>query len=302
MPWSRREFLRLSALGLLAGALPRSAPARVRSAPFQELRRNVGIFTARGGTIGWLLNRHGALVVDSQFPDTAQVCLDGLQSRGMEALDALINSHHHGDHTAGNPVFRGAARRIVAHERAPELQRRSAAAGGTEAAQVYADTTFEEEWVIEAGDERVRAKHYGPAHTGGDCTIFFENADVVHMGDLIFNRLYPFIDHPGGASVRGWIRLLEAVSAEHSPETIFIFGHGQEGFGVTGGQADILLQRDFLTALLDAARTAIDAGRSRDEATALDRLPGFPDHVPPGARITLAHALGAAYDELGLEP
>jgi cyclase len=299
MTWTRRSFIRTSSFALLAGAVPRSLSAMpLRSADFAELRRGVGTFTARGGTIGWLVRRDAAVLVDSQFPDTASQCLAGLESRDALPLDALINSHHHGDHTAGNPVFREAARLIVAHERVPVLQREAAARSGTEADQVYADSTFADEWAVDAGDERVRARHYGPAHTGGDCTIHFERADVVHMGDLVFNRLYPFIDRPGGASIQGWIRLLEAVAGEHGPDTLYIFGHGRQGFGVTGDRADVLLQRDFLSAVLELARRGIDAGRSREELTRATSLPAFPDHVPPSERLSLGAALGVAYDEL----
>jgi hypothetical protein len=35
------------------------------------LRNNVGIFTERGGTIGFLLSKDGIVVIDSQFPDTS---------------------------------------------------------------------------------------------------------------------------------------------------------------------------------------------------------------------------------------
>jgi cyclase len=298
MPWTRRDFLRLSALGLVAGAAPRTLLARASVAPLRELRRNVGIFSARGGTMGWLLNRQGALVVDSQFPDTARHCLDGLEAWGGVPVDALVNTHHHGDHTGGNAVFRDATRRIVAQDSALRLHRQAAEAAGTEAAQAFADTTFDREWTVEVGDERVRARHYGAAHTGGDCTVFFENADIVHMGDLVFNRAYPFIDRAGGASVRGWIRLLDAVAAEHTRDTIFVFGHANAAFGVTGGLADLQVQRDFLTAVLEVAARAIAAGHSRDEATRIDTLPGFPDHIAPATWLTLGNAVGAAYDEL----
>jgi cyclase len=299
MSWTRRDFLRTSALGMLAGALPYPLSAGVHgAAPFRELRRNVGVFTARGGTIGWLVNRSGAVVVDSQFADTARTCIDGLSERSARTVDALINSHHHGDHTAGNGTFREVTRRIVAHSRVPELQRRAAAANGSEDAQTYADTTFDDEWSIEVGDEVVRAKHYGRAHTAGDCTIFFENADVVHMGDLVFNRAYPFVDRAGGASVQGWIALLEAVAHEHGEDTIYVFGHANREFDVIGGRADVLLQRDFLSAVLETASRAVARGRSRDEAAAIRRLPGFADHAALADWLTLGTSIGAAYDEL----
>lgn len=315
MNWTRRDFLRTSSLGALAGVtgvigMPGAVggigaasrlPVPAASQPggtFRTLRDGVGIFTARGGTIGWLVNDDGAIVVDSQYPDTASECVDGLRERDARQIDALINSHHHGDHTAGNGAFADVVQEIVAHDRVPELQRRAAEASGADGDQTYPQTTFQDEWTIEVGGERVRAKHYGPAHTGGDCTIFFVRADVVHMGDLVFNRLFPFIDRPSGASIEGWIQLLETVAAEHSSRTLYIFGHGHQDFGVTGDHDDLLLQRDFLTALLETAQDAIDEGKSREELAALESLPDFPDYRPPAPQLTLGAALAVAWDEL----
>lgn len=299
MTWTRRDFLRTSLLGLAAGALPWSPVAgQTLRGEFRVLRRNVGIFTARGGTIGWLANPSGAVVVDSQFPDTAREFITRMRQGGPQMADALINTHHHGDHTAGNGVMREAARRIVAHARVPELQRQAAAANPSGPAPTVADTTFGDEWTAEVGDERVRAKHRGPAHTGGDATVYFERAGVVHMGDLVFNRAYPFIDRAGGASIAGWVRTLEAVADEHPADTRYVFGHAAPGFEVTGGRADVLVQRDFLAALLETAQRAVTAGKSREEATAMERLPGFPDHASISPRLSLAANLGVAYDEL----
>lgn len=292
----RRDFIRIFAGGLAASALPLpSLGAAGRPADFRRLRRNVGVFTERGGTIGWLVNDDGILVVDSQYADTALPFLEGLPSRGGRPVDVLINSHHHGDHTGGNGVFRDETRRIVSHVRARELHRDT---GGDEVEAGLADETFGEDWNVEIGDEQVRARHYGPAHTGGDCTIHFERADIVHMGDLVFNRAYPFIDRPGGASVRGWVRFLDTVQAEHGSDTLFIFGHSREGFSVTGDANDLRVQADFLAALLEEADRGIREGRSREEMLAVDAIPGFPDHRSIGGRLTAGAALAVAYDEL----
>lgn len=214
-------------------------------------------------------------------------------------MDVLINTHHHGDHTAGNGVFREAAEKIVAHQRVPELQRQTAQ---PESNQVYADTTFVDEWVLDVGDETVRAKFYGPAHTGGDSIVSFEQAGVVHMGDLVFNQANPFVDRAGGTSVLGWITYLESVADEYPEDMIFVFGHAKPEAGITGSRADVLLQRDFLSALVETAERAIAAGKSREEATSVERLPGFPDHVALADWLTLAAPLGAAYDELTETP
>ncbi len=309
---NRRDFLLRSAGLAAAGLLSRSllsaqtsaAPARPPAAPpeppvteFKPLRRHTGIFTGRGGTIGWLASPAALVVVDTQFPDTAAVCLAGLPGRAGRRLDAVINTHHHFDHTSGNPVFKPATRTIVAQVNVPKLQFAAAEKSGDLDKQVFADTTFAEAWRHDCGDEVVTAQYFGPAHTGGDAVIMFEQANVVHMGDLVFNRLYPYIDRPGGASARGWVKRLDEVHQTFPVDAIYVFGHGNPKFGVTGTRDDLLVMRDLLNAMLDHVQQGIAAGRTKDQITALDNLPGFPDfHVPPPTR--LPSILGTVYDEL----
>lgn len=297
----RRGFLAASAGALALGVL---APAPLRGmgfrAPsraglpidFREIRRGVGVFTARGGTIGWLVNSDGVVAVDSQYPDTAATCLAGLRDRSGLAVDTLINTHHHGDHTGGNQVFREEVRRIVAHERARELQ------AATTAESALPDTTYTDRWSMEMGNETIRLRHYGPAHTGGDSVVTFERANVVHMGDLVFNRLHPFIDRPGGASISGWIALLEQTLADHDPETVYILGHGHPEQGILGSAEAVNQQRDYLSALLETAEAVRARGGSREELEAMEVLPGFEGYLAPAARLTLGFALGVAWDEL----
>ena len=299
MTISRRLFLTRSSLALAAGALLPRLPAWPEGAGgIKPLRGGVGIFTASGGTIGCYMSTEALVVVDSQFPESATECLAALRQSSGRPIDALINTHHHGDHTAGNGVFREAAKRIVAQRRVPGLQKAAAGERGNEADQTYPDTTFDDEWKLDLGAETVVARHHLPAHTGGDAVVHFQNAGVVHMGDLIFNRWHPFIDRPGGASVRGWIDSLEKIVADHSEETLFIFGHGHEKFGVTGSAADLKLQRDYLSAVLETASKGIQAGKSLEEIRRQETLAGFEDHIARGNRLSLSANLAVAYEEL----
>jgi len=313
---NRRDFLITSSGLTAAGLLLRSPaiaqtpasslaarPATATPAPavpeFLPLRRDVGVFTARGGSIAWLASAAGLAAVDTQFPDTAAQFLAGLPGRGGRPLDVVINSHHHGDHTGGNGIFRPAAKSIVAHVNAPRLQRERAERDGTLARQTYADTTFSSTWRQEIGSEVIRARYHGRGHTSGDIVTYFEKANVIHLGDLMFNRVYPFIDLPGGASIRHWAVLLEEVARTYPTDAIYIFGHGNPAFGVTGRSTDLLVLRDYLSALLDHVRRRIAAGEPKEKIVALDNLPGFPDfHLPVGPANRLPGNLSAAYDEL----
>lgn len=302
MPTTRRQFLLGGALAVAAGSLSR-IPLAARQAPpdqataFTPLRANVGIFTGKGGTIGYYGTADALVVVDTQFPDTASRFWDGIVPRSHGQIDALLNTHHHADHTAGNSVLGPHAATIVAHARVPALQK-AAAQGGAAGGQVYANQLVQDRWERAFGRETVSARHYGPGHTGGDLVVTFENADVVHMGDLVFNRMHPFIDRPGGASVANWIALLDKVAADHGADTLYVFGHGREGFGVTGRKADLAYHRDYLSAVMDAAKRAKAAGRTREELVRTPAIPGFPDHVAPAPTIDAGAALGVAYDEL----
>jgi glyoxylase-like metal-dependent hydrolase (beta-lactamase superfamily II) len=307
MPCSRRQFLTSSTLALVATTpalrtLFARQPAQTPpSTAFTPVRGTVGVFTGQGGTIGWHIAPDGLIVVDAQVPSSAQICLDGVKARAPgRKLDYLVNTHHHWDHTAGNGVFRPMTTRILAHANVPGLQKAAAAAATpqpgvpTLAEQVYADATYEKIWRVDVGKEVLSLKYYGPAHTGGDSVVTFEKANVVHMGDLVFNRRHPFIDRPGGASIAGWRKVLEATARDHDADTIYVFGHASPKFGVTGKRADLAYMGDYLEALVEFVRGEMKAGKPREVIVkATDALEGFADHGPLIERV-----LAAAYDEL----
>jgi len=296
---NRRRFLNQSAsvLALAALPLPIRAVAHNRSLNFTPIRRGVGIFEGRGGTIGWLIRDDALVVVDSQFPESAGVCLNGLAERSSRSIDLLINSHHHGDHTAGNPVLGADANHILAHANVPVLQRRSAESRGNMDQQKFADVTYEETWEQTIGDEVVRLQYLGPAHTGGDSIIHFQNADVVHMGDLVFNHRHAYIDLAAGSETLNWMSVLQRTYLDHTDDTVFIFGHANPVNGVLGTRDDLLIKRDYLGALRDAVANGIRDGKTADEIAA-DGLQGFDGHKIDGSSSGIAGNLKTVYEEV----
>ncbi len=289
---NRRTFLKHLGLLALAAGLPLEK-LLAQQGRFTTIRRNVGLYSNSGGTIGWLINSDASVVVDSQFAEQAADCLKGLQERRNAQIDALFNTHHHGDHTGGNAVM--GAKAIIAQERVPELQKSQ---GGARTSSTVATTLFAKDWKGSFGDETILARHVVPAHTAGDSIIHFQNANVAHMGDLVFNRVYPFIDRTGGASVKGWITTLETALTWFDNDTIFILGHGNPSFGVKGRKAELQKMRDYLSALIAHVEKGIREKKSREEITTMMMLPGFDDYVSFGPRLSLTANLEVTYDEL----
>ena len=298
MALSRRDFLATTAVAIGAGTIGRPALAsawqqqQAITPVFTPIRRNVGFFTGRGGTIGYLLDPGGIVAVDSQFADAAKLFVSGLNERSQNRpVDYLINTHHHGDHVSGNGEFRGVAKRVLAHANAAALIKQAAAQN---TALLAPDATFTDEWREQLGDEWVRVKYFGRAHTAGDAVITFERANVAHMGDLMFNRRLPVIDRANGAHIANWAVVLEQTVAAHNADTAYIFGHGGANFPVTGSSKDLLRCRDFLSALMEHTRAAVKAGQTKEQFTATTpTLRGVEDFGPLNART-----LGIAFDEV----
>ncbi len=295
---NRRNFIKNLGIGTTGiFMLPEILLWKKDSGPFHELRNGVGYFTGRGGTIGWYAKGDALVVVDSQFEDTAIGFVSGINQFGSGNTKVLFNTHHHGDHVGGNQIFKDDNYRIIAHENVPELHLLAASAQGNESPTV-AQITFEKEFAIDAEGEHIRAKYYGNAHTAGDSVIWFEEANIAHMGDLVFNRVYPFIDRTGGAKVTGWISLLETVASQADNDTVFIFGHGNPENGVIGSKQDVLAGRNYLSHLLGYVTKGINDGKSVDELTTIEQFDEFPNHISFGARLSLRANIETTFLEL----
>ncbi|RFZ83386.1 MBL fold metallo-hydrolase [Mucilaginibacter terrenus] len=294
----RRQFITQTAL--TAGALAflsKSGFANLLAQPGYQvtpLRNNVGIFTEKGGTIAWLVNKEGIVVVDAQFPDTAPHLIAEMQKKSDKPFQWLINTHHHGDHTSGNIAFKGLVKKVAAHANSLTNQKNAAAKGGNDDKQLYPDTTFTDKWKIKHGDESIAAHYFGTGHTNGDAMIHFEHANIVHTGDLVFNRMYPYIDRSAGASCKHWPLALESSLKTFDSKTQYVFGHAFDPVKVTGTAEDLKLMQDFLVKLVAYVESSIKAGKTKEEILAAKSIPGVTEFQGGG----IERGLTAAYEEL----
>ena len=301
MKTNRRNFIKSSSILLAAVLYPGkdifSAVKLIDPAGIRNISSNIGIYTEKGGTIGWYANDDAVIVIDAQFPDSAEHFYDELKTKTSKKIDILFNTHHHGDHTAGNYYLGKFANKIVAQENCPKLQRKFYGTGERAAQQVYAGTTFRDNWEVDLGKEKIKAYHFGPAHTLGDAIYHFQNANVVHMGDVVFNRTYPYMDRPAGATAKGAITYLEKSIKLFDKDSKFIYGHASKDELVTGSIDDLKLMRDYFSALLDFVGGEIKKGKSPDEILKAESVPGFENLTErwEGAKNM---NLKAAYEEL----
>lgn len=263
----------------------------------QNLSGNVWTFVQRGGTIGLYIDDKSSCIIDTQFPKQVQNLIDQVKSKRPGNIDLLVNTHHHGDHTAGNTAFKGIVNEHVAHTNAVKNQKKSAEARNIVDKQLFASTMFNEEWSSKLGDETVKLKYYGPGHTDGDIVTTFVNSNVVHMGDLMFNRRFPYIDKANGANIGNWVNVLDLVITDNNPETKYIFGHSDGGYGITGNREDLRAFQNYLEKLLFFGENCKAKGLSLEEAKESTKvIPGAEEWRGGGVE----RSIDAIYEELSI--
>jgi len=278
---NRRSFIKqstaLSALSILPNASLWESLFQ-NGYKMESLRDNVGIFTERGGTIGWMISDEGIVVVDSQFPAQAKNLVGEIQKKSDRQIDLLINTHHHGDHSAGNIAFKGIVKTVMAHENSLKNQKERAERANNADQQLFPDTTYKKGKIRQkVGGERVALHYFGAAHTDGDSFVHFENANIVHCGDLLFNRRAPFVDKSAGANMTNWQVVMEKGYKAFDKDTQFIFGHSGNGFGITGTREDLKAFQNYLGKVMDFVKKGQAAGKTKEELAAATEIPGAPE-------------------------
>ena len=226
----------------------------------EAVTADVSMITGFGGNVGVVRTGAGTVIIDTMtFQFQGEAIAKRAEAVTGEPVVMVINTHYHLDHTHGNPAF-AAGTRVVATDRTLDyLQEFDAAYWTGDAAALLPNETFDHEQTIRIGRKTVHLLHPGRGHTGGDLVVWIEEDDVLHMGDLYFNRLYPNIDLEAGGSVQEWSGTLDVVMAAF-PDARIIPGHGplSDEQGLRGFQA-------FIAELARVGRDAAAAGKSLDE-------------------------------------
>ena len=294
----RRSFVKNTALTLGALALlnKQTMAAFLKSNAYniKMLTDTIGVFTEKGGTILFMLNTEGPVIVDAQFPDSALHLIDEVKKRSSIPFRLLINTHHHGDHTAGNISFKGLVPHVLAHENSKTNQVNVAIKNKNEDKQLYPDQTYTDIHTERIGKEDFCMHYFGAGHTNGDSLVQLKQSNIIHMGDLVFNRRHPFVDQTAGANMASWIKVLDKTTSTFDKKTTYVCGHAGDGYDIVLKEDDLKAFRDYLGNVLKFTEAEIKAGKTKEEIIKATEIPGSPEWKGDG----IERPLTAAYMEL----
>lgn len=263
----------------------------------------------------WMINNTGVItgggthvMVDTTSTEARnRALLAAIERVSPGAPRAVVNTHHHGDHTYGNWLM-PAHTSIIGHVACRE----DVLVAGTIAADVLTgpdyghlqvrppDLTVTDTLTLHLAEREVLVRHVGPAHTPGDLIVWVPDTRVLFAGDLVFAGGQPFLAE---GCLAGYLRAL-AVLRELEPK-VLVPGHGPVCRG--DDVPRVLDDLTAYTAFVDqVSRQAHAAGRTPLEAATAARDNPFAawqeserlvgnlhrayselDGNPPGTRIPL---------------
>jgi len=236
---------------------------------------------AAGGRIGVLAGPDGIFMVDAQYAQITDKVVAAIRKISSEPIRFLVNTHVHGDHTAGNANFVKMGALLFAREELrEELLRPPAgnAAPASDPARLPVVTYGMGDPVkLRLNGEVIDLIPVRAAHTGGDTMIRFENADAIMIGDFYRNYGYPFIDTNNGGSLKGALEALDATMKLAGPNTRLIPGHG-----TIIHRADIVPYRDMILDIQNKVKQMISEGKSQQEVLAAKVTAPYDSKVPGG--------------------
>ncbi len=233
------------------------------------LSSTVTMIKGKGGNIAVSSGEDGVFIIDDQLKPLTDQLLASIAEVSDQPIRFVINTHYHGDHVGGNETLGGAGSVIIAHdnvrqrmtsEQFSNFMNSTTPAWPQDSLPVV---TFNDRVTLHLNGEAVTVTHVPRGHTDGDSIVYFPDSNVLHMGDIFFNGLYPYIDLDGGGSIQGMIAAVELGIGMADAETHIIPGHGP--LSDFNGLQEYLA---FLTKARDNVQALIDQGMSLQQTIA----------------------------------
>ena len=262
---------------ILAAALLAALPAAAQDQDFSKveirttpLTDHVYMLMGAGGNLAVSAGDDAVFLVDDQFAPLTEKIAAAIAKISPKPVKFVINTHWHFDHTGGNENLGKGGTLIFAHENVRRRMDSEQFIAFMNMKQPPSPrvalpvVTFTASMSFHLNGEEIRVVHAPRAHTDGDAIVHFVGSDVVHMGDVFWNGLYPFVDYSSGGSITGVIAACSQALAITTDKTRFIPGHG-----TLGTRAELQAYRDMLATIAARVQQGIAEGKTDEEIVKL---------------------------------
>ena len=236
------------------------------------------------------------IIVDANFPSGARAAIADAKKVSAKPIKYVFDTHHHGDHAYGNPVWTQLGATTLAYVGVTEEMKRYEPAGWQGAAKSRKDVaelnlqtaeppkqTFDKSpFVLNDGKRRVEFHFFGWAHTRGDGFVYLPNEKILCTGDAVVNGAYNFTSH---GNLTNWPKVIAQASKLDVARVL-------PGHGEPGGRELLQGQMRFFQELRNGVERQIRAGKSPTEISATNIM------FPPEASRWVGNSLPAQVKDM----
>lgn len=283
MTRARRSFTMLLTLAILVSA---AGWARSWFAPTETTVTQLapGVFFRKtqtepefiGCNQGWVIFKDFVLVIDANFPNQAEEVIKLIRKQTDKPIRYVFDTHYHGDHADGNPMYTQIGATAVASENSRHLFETKGIAGFEKSRQEKPDEYgplkyqkpdiyFPRKLIIDDGTQRVELLHFGHAHTAGDAVAWLPKHGILFSGDACVNGAF---NYTGDSDTASWIGVLTTMSK--LPIKVMAPGHG-----ATSDKSLIATQKRYFVELRETVQRGIDQKKSLQEIKQSISLPFY---------------------------
>src|SRR5437660_10124999 len=192
------------------------------------------------------------IVIDANFPSGARLALEAAKKVSSKPVKYVFDTHHHGDHAYGNPVwtqngattlaYKGVLDEMKRYEprrwQETAKQRKGGPALNLPTAEPPKQTFDKSPFILRDDTREVRFYYFGWAHTRGDGFVYLPKEKVLCTGDAVANGPYNFT---GDGNIGNWPKVIAA--AQKLDVERVLPGHGgPAGKELLGGQAQFMAE------------------------------------------------------------
>lgn len=233
----------------------------------------------------------GVLLVDAGFTGTSTELQDALEKLGGQPK-YLINTHAHLDHIGGNLAFGNSE--IISQAKAKEMMTKGLYLLYAIPEYAIPAKTFEDEMTLSFNGDTIKLIHMPNSHTACDAIVYFQESNVVALGDLVFPDWFPFIDLAEGGTLKNYTNNIQYFIDTFSPTTKFVTGHNRN---IT--RDDLISYKKMLDETTALVQDAINRNMSYDEMVSQDILKDWESYNNgPFQTIKKDYWMGTIYSSL----